>query len=242
MPETRGMPERHDNDASVEFTPEFREALRRGLRPVAASVAAQAPIYLTAGYYLTVAPLAFMAARQRDSDSVAVINARLRLGGFLGDLPEPIDHDPATKELERERENLRTLGHPYDHPLDPPAPKPMRQAADPWSADFDDSKPTTLIQRPSPAAPPHLARSQAPISTGARRKDPEALRDASEHAATRWSATHELPKHSRQRPSQTYQGRRERYLRAKAARLGVSINSVRQTTAKRGPRQKGIHP
>ena len=232
MPETRGVPEQHEVDASVEFTPEYRNALRRGLRPDAALVAAQAPIYLSAGYYRTVSPVAFMAARQRETDSMAVINARLRRGGFLGALPQPIDNMSSPEEVVPQ-------GAPFSHPLDPPVPKPVRRATDPWS-DSDDSELSTSFERQAPR-PDSLDRSTSPSGVGARRKDPEALRDASEHAATRWSAAHQLPKHNRQRPSQTYQGRRERYLRAKAARLGVSINSVRQTTAKRGPRQKGIH-
>jgi hypothetical protein len=194
---------------------------------------------MAAGYHLTVSPIEFMAARQHDRDTVAAINARLRRGGFRGALPDPRDHDPTAEEIEPE--TLQTTGHrPYAHPLDPPGPKPKRQAADPWSAGFDDPKPSTLREQRAPAVPPPASQSLAPTSAETRRKDPEALRDASEHAATRWSATHELPKHNRQRLSQTYPGRRERYLRAKAARLGVSINSVRQTTAKRGPRQKGI--
>jgi hypothetical protein len=233
VPETRGQPPLPAADPSLEFTPGFREALRRGLRPEAAYVAVQAPIYVEAGYYLIVAPLAFMAARQKDTDTVAVINARLRMNGFRGVLPDPAEYDEPDVDYQPWPQSPT---HPYRHPLDPPSPKPRLRAANPWSEDFERVEPDQPREDLEPSAP--QPRELEPTPTKKPRKDAEALRDPSEHAATRWSAAHDLPKHRRQRPSQTYKGRRERYLRAKALKLGVSINSVRQTTAKRGPRQK----
>jgi hypothetical protein len=196
----------------------------------------QAPIYVEAGYYRTVSPLAFMAARQRDTDTVALINARLRRSGHKGPLPTPADwDDPEVDDwLTPESPPKR----PVDHPLDPPARKPQLQAANPWSEDFDRPRPAEVREPTQPIA----SKPADPAPAKKQRKDPEALRDASEHASTLWSTAHDLPKHNRQRPSQTYKGRRERYLRAKAERLGVSINSVRQTTARRGPRRKELQP
>jgi hypothetical protein len=177
-----------------------------------------------------------MAARQRDTDSVALINARLRMNGHKGPLPDPTEWDEPEVDdwLAPEPSTTR----PDSHPLDPPPQKSRLRAANPWSEDFDQPQPSQARELPGPVA---IGQSE-PAPAKKERKDPEALRDASEHAATLWSSAHELPKHNRHRPSQTYKGRRERYLRAKANKLGVSINSVRQTTAMRGPRRKEAQP
>jgi hypothetical protein len=70
----------------------------------------------------------------------------------------------------------------------------------------------------------------------------ERLSNPSEKAATLWAAEHDLPKHNKKRPSQTYEGRRKRYLRQKADRLGTTIKSVEQTTRRNGPRQPKEQP
>ena len=52
---------------------------------------------------------------------------------------------------------------------------------------------------------------------------PEALLDASEQAASRWSRGKLMPKHRPDRPSQLSEGRRVRYLRLTAEREGISL-------------------
>jgi hypothetical protein len=64
-----------------------------------------------------------------------------------------------------------------------------------------------------------------------------------EGPAEQWSKKRGLPKHKKTRHSQTPEGRRARYLRQKAERLGVSIKSVEQTTRRnRTPNPKEAKP
>lgn len=57
--------------------------------------------------------------------------------------------------------------------------------------------------------------------------------EASEGAAGRFSRTHGLPRHKAQRRSQTYEGRRERYLRTKAERLGLTYTAAELLTRRK---------
>ena len=59
----------------------------------------------------------------------------------------------------------------------------------------------------------------------------------SEHHATRFSARHGLPRHRKTRRSQSPAGRRERYLREKAERLGLSPAEVARNTLRYQPRK-----
>jgi hypothetical protein len=62
---------------------------------------------------------------------------------------------------------------------------------------------------------------------------------ASEIKATQWSEAHSIPRHSRQRPSQTRAGRRRRYIRAIAAKENISIKKAEQLHP---PRRKESQP
>jgi hypothetical protein len=188
----------------------FREAKGWGWGDMAASIYASDPRYLL--YSQFVHPYAYMAAATSTLTPIGLINDRLIGEGY----------DPGIMPLANWKPERHDDEDDFERRIR------ERQRNDPYGVEEAEYEPET---EPEP-------RLVTQAALGRRPRAPEGHVDRSEHASSRWAATHNLHKHSPTRHSQTRSGTRERNLRRWAAEEMVSIAEA----ARRHPQRQARKP